>query len=197
MFHYGNPKNLGVPRTADDAIGLFSLFVAGTAPGEADQWLNMNTNDGILRVLLADHTYQTLNNVQARLAEFVQRRSKWDPAYKKVEVVYLGGITGLYAAANDVLYELDFVNITFVLAVVFLFCAVVYRSLVGRCCSWFRVSQQTSPRSSTCVWRISVSPSIPFRLFRWVSGWASTMASTRYRASATSARRAGAWRMPS
>ena len=29
------------------------------------------------------------------------------------------------------LYELDFVNITFVLAVVFLFCAVVYRSLVA------------------------------------------------------------------
>jgi predicted RND superfamily exporter protein len=131
MFHYGNPKYLAVPRTADDAIGLFSLWVAGTAPGEADQWLNMNTNDGILRVLLADHTYQTLNNVQARLAEFVQRRSKWDPAYKKVEVVYLGGIAGLYAAANDVLYELDFVNITFVLAVVFLFCAVVYRSLVA------------------------------------------------------------------
>jgi predicted RND superfamily exporter protein len=131
MFHYGNPKYLAVPRTADDAMGLYLLFVQGTAPGEAEQWLNMNTNDGILRVLLADHTYQTLNNIQARLAEFVQRRSRWDPAYKEVEVVYLGGIAGLYAAANDVLYELDFVNITFVLGVVFLFCAVVYRSMVA------------------------------------------------------------------
>jgi predicted RND superfamily exporter protein len=131
MFHYGNPKYLAVPRTADDAMGLYLLFVQGTAPGEAEQWLNMDTNDGILRVLLADHTYQTLNNIQARLAEFVQRRSRWDPAYKEVEVVYLGGIAGLYAAANDVLYELDFVNITFVLGVVFLFCAVVYRSMVA------------------------------------------------------------------
>jgi predicted RND superfamily exporter protein len=131
MFHYGNPKYLAVPRTSDDAMGLYLLFVQGTAPGEADQWLNMNKNDGILRVLLADHTYQTLNDIQARLADFVQRRSRWDPSYKEVEVVYLGGIAGLYAAANDVLYELDFVNITFVLAVVFLFCAVVYRSLVA------------------------------------------------------------------
>jgi len=81
-------------------------------------------------VLLSDHTYSTLNNIQARLAEFVQRR-KWDPAFKKVEIVYLGGIAGLYAAANDVLYQLDFINITFVLGVVFLFCAVVYRSLVA------------------------------------------------------------------
>jgi uncharacterized protein len=131
MFHYGNPKYLAVPRTADDAMGLYFLFMQGTAPGEADQWIDLNNNDGILRVLLSDHTYSTLNNIQAHLAEFVQRRAKWDPAYKKVEIVYLGGIAGLYAAANDVLYQLDFINITFVLGVVFLFCAVVYRSLVA------------------------------------------------------------------
>jgi predicted RND superfamily exporter protein len=130
MFHYGNPKYLAVPRTADDAMGLYILFMQGTAPGEAEQWIDLNNNDGILRVLLSDHTYSTLNNIQAHLAEFLQRR-KWDPAFKKVEIVYLGGIAGLYAAANDVLYQLDFINITFVLGVVFLFCAVVYRSLVA------------------------------------------------------------------
>jgi len=130
MFHYGNPKYLAVPRTADDAMGLYFLFMQGTAPGEADQWINLNTNDGILRVLLSYHTYMTLNNIQARLAEFINRR-QWDPALKKVEIVYLGGIAGLYAAANDVLYQLDFINITFVLGVVFLFCTVVYRSFVA------------------------------------------------------------------
>ncbi len=131
MFHYGSPKYLAIPRTNDDAFGLYSLFVQGMAPGEADQWLNLNYSDACLRVLLTDHTYNTLNDIQARLAEFVQRRAKWDAAYKKVEILYLGGIAGLYAAANDVLYQLDFINITFVLAVVFLFCAVTYRSLVA------------------------------------------------------------------
>jgi len=131
MFHYGNPKYLAIPRTTDDALGLFFLFVQGTAPGEADLWLNMNKNDAILRVLLTDHTYQTLADLQTNLREFVARRAKWDPALKKVEILYLGGIAGLYAAANDVLYQLDFINITFVLGVVFLFCAVTYRSLVA------------------------------------------------------------------
>ena len=51
MFHYGNPKYLAVPRTSDDAMGLYLLFVGGTAPGEAEQWLNMNKNDAILRVI--------------------------------------------------------------------------------------------------------------------------------------------------
>jgi predicted RND superfamily exporter protein len=91
----------------------------------------MNKNDAILRVLLTDHTYQTLADLQTNLREFVARRAKWDPALKKVEILYLGGIAGLYAAANDVLYQLDFINITFVLGVVFLFCAVTYRSLVA------------------------------------------------------------------
>lgn len=131
MFHYGHPKFLATPRSADDAFFLFFLYVQGTAPEEADQWLNLTENDSILRVLLTDHTYDTLNDLQARLHEFAGRRSKWDPATKKVDIVYLGGIAGLYAAANDVLYRLDFINITFVLSVVFLFCAITYRSLVA------------------------------------------------------------------
>lgn len=131
MFHYGHPKLLATPRSTDDAYFLFFLYVQGTAPEEADQWLNMGANDAILRLLLTDHTYETLNNIQARLAEFVSRRAKWDSAFKKVEILYLGGIAGLYAAANDVLYQLDFINISFVLAVVFLFCAITYRSVVA------------------------------------------------------------------
>jgi predicted RND superfamily exporter protein len=46
-------------------------------------------------------------------------------------VWYLAGLAGLYQAANDVLYQLDFLNITFVLAVVFLFCVISFRSFVA------------------------------------------------------------------
>jgi predicted RND superfamily exporter protein len=72
-----------------------------------------------------------LNRVQRELADFVNGRQHADPAFEKIEVLYLGGIAGLYASANDVLYEIDFLNITFVLGVVFLFCAVTYRSIVA------------------------------------------------------------------
>jgi uncharacterized protein len=131
MFHYAEPRYRTVPATVDDAYGLFTLFVMGTAPGEADWWLSMLNNDACMRVLLRDHTYETLSRLQRRLDEFVTARSRSDPAFRHIDVLYLGGIAGLYAAANDVLYQIDFLNITFVLAVVFLFCAVTYRSIVA------------------------------------------------------------------
>ncbi len=131
MFHYGEPKYRTIPAGTDDAFALFTLFVAGTAPGEADAWLSLSNNDACMRVLLRDHTYSTLTRVQKELADFVSSRQHTDPAFEKIEVLYLGGIAGLYASANDVLYEIDFLNITFVLGVVFLFCAVTYRSLVA------------------------------------------------------------------
>jgi predicted RND superfamily exporter protein len=131
MFHYGEPKYRAIPAGTDDSFALFTLFVAGTAPEEADAWLSLTNNDACMRVLLRDHTYSTLNRVQARLADFVNGRQHADPAFEKIEVLYLGGIAGLYASANDVLYKIDFLNITFVLGVVFLFCAVTYRSIVA------------------------------------------------------------------
>jgi len=130
MFHYGHPKYRSLPITTDDAAGLFTLFRQGQAPGEAEQWLDELHNDVILRVLLKDHTYSTLRALERELADF-QRQEVEDPGLAKVKILYLGGLAGLYAAANDVLYELDLLNITFVLAVICLFCIITYRSFVA------------------------------------------------------------------
>lgn len=131
MFHYAVPKFRSLPVTQSEASFLWLLFAQGTAPGEAAQWQDDMHGDTVLRVLLTDHTYGTLNTLQARLRRFVQQRQAWDPALSKVSVLYLSGLAGLYAAANDVLATVDFLNITFVLAVVFILCAIEYRSIVA------------------------------------------------------------------
>jgi hypothetical protein len=51
MFHYAEPKYRTIPTTIDDAYGLFTLFMMGTAPGEADVWLSLANNDACMRVL--------------------------------------------------------------------------------------------------------------------------------------------------
>jgi predicted RND superfamily exporter protein len=48
-----------------------------------------------------------------------------------VQVHYLGGEAGLFLAANDVLKQLDFINITFVLLVIYICCAFTFRSLTA------------------------------------------------------------------
>lgn len=131
MFNYAQPKYRSIPLTQGDAANLWFLFSQGTAPGEDAQWLDSMHSDTVLRVLLTDHTYDTLKTLQARLNQFMRERREWDPALRKVNVFYMGGLAGLYTAANDVLYRIDFLNITFVLGVVFLLCALTYRSIVA------------------------------------------------------------------
>jgi predicted RND superfamily exporter protein len=132
MFHYGYPKYLGVPETLEMSGNLWFLFLNGSAPGELERFIsNRSNNDTCIRVLLRDHTYGTLNDVRAEIAKFVQERVAPDPNLNRVEVHFLAGIAGLYLAANDVLKQLDFLNISFVLAVVWLFCVISFRSFVA------------------------------------------------------------------
>jgi uncharacterized protein len=132
MFHYGFPKFLAMPDSLQMSGNLWFLFLNGSAPGELERYIsNRSNNDTCIRVLLKDHTYDTLNEIRARIKRFVAQRVTPDPALNRVKVLYLGGIAGLYLAANDRLYELDVLNITFVLAVVWMFCLFSFSSFVA------------------------------------------------------------------
>jgi predicted RND superfamily exporter protein len=84
-----------------------------------------------MRLLLPDHTYTRLNSVREHISRFVDQRVTPDPALRKVSVAYLGGAAGLYLAANDVLKKLDFINITFVLLMIYVCCAFTFRSFTA------------------------------------------------------------------
>jgi predicted RND superfamily exporter protein len=132
MFHYGYPKYLGVPQSMEMSGNLWFLFLNGSAPGELERFIsNRSNNDTCIRVLLRDHTYDTLNDIRSEVKKFVAQRVTPDPDLNQVQVHFLAGIAGLYLAANDVLKQLDFLNISFVLAVVWLFCVISFRSFVA------------------------------------------------------------------
>jgi uncharacterized protein len=132
MFHYGHPKYYANPRTAQIAGNLWYLFLGGTAPGEMEHYIaNTGASNTCIRIMMANHTYQTLADVQAKIGFFVKSHVTDNPAFSKVHVLYMGGIAGLYAAANKVLFDLDFYNISFVLACVFIFCVISFRSFVA------------------------------------------------------------------
>ncbi len=132
MFHYGHPKFYANPRTTQIAGNLWYLFLGGTAPGEMEHYIaNTQADNTCIRIMMVNHTYQTLAEVETKLGAFVQSRVAHNPAFSKVNVLYMGGIAGLYAAANKVLFDLDFYNISFVLICVFLFCVISFRSIVA------------------------------------------------------------------
>jgi predicted RND superfamily exporter protein len=132
LFHYGYPKYLAMPDSQEMSGNLWFLFINGSAPGELERYIsNRISDDTCIRVLLKDHTYDTLNEIRDRISAFVATRVTPDPALSNVKVLYVAGIAGLYLGANDVLKQLDFLNITFVLAVVWMFCLFSFRSFVA------------------------------------------------------------------
>jgi uncharacterized protein len=145
MFHNGYPKFIAIPTGFDQSryqkvsVGielggnLWFMFLGGTAPGEMERYFahSPHVNSSCIRLLLPDHTYGRLNRLRDDIRTFVQRRIIPDPRLSEVKLQYLGGEAGLFLAANDVLKQLDFMNITFVLLVIFLCCAFTFRSFTA------------------------------------------------------------------
>jgi uncharacterized protein len=132
MFHYAHPKFFAIPRNPQQSGNLWYLFLGGTAPGEMERYISSTAaQDTCIRIYMADHTYGTLADATKGLEDFVAQYVAKNPSLSKVHVLYMGGIAGLYAAANDVLFELDLINITFVLVVVFVFSVLAFRSFVA------------------------------------------------------------------
>jgi uncharacterized protein len=133
MFHNGHPKYHNLPSSVRLAGGLWYLFLGGTAPGEIERFFaySPKMTSSCIRLFLKDHTYDRLNRVREELRDFVATHVTNDPKLDKVQVNFLGGDSGLYLAANDVLYRLDLINITFVLAVIYLCCTFAFRSPIA------------------------------------------------------------------
>jgi predicted RND superfamily exporter protein len=145
MFHNGYPKFIAIPTGFEEShfqkipVGvelggnLWFMFLGGTAPGEMERFFahSPHMTSSCIRLLLPDHTYSRLNRLRDDIRIFVAQRVKPDPRLSKVQVHYLGGVAGLFLAANDVLKQLDFINITFVLLVIYICCAFTFRSLTA------------------------------------------------------------------
>lgn len=134
MFHYGHPKYFGMPRNPQQAGNLWYLFLGGTAPGDMEHYIsNTEAKETCMRVMLRNHTGETLTRIELEIGDFLRSYAGGNPNYAKVTVGYMAGLAGLYAAANDVLYRVEMVNIGLVLFCVFVFCAALFGSWLAGC----------------------------------------------------------------
>jgi predicted RND superfamily exporter protein len=133
MFHNGHPKYRNIPSSVKLNGALWYMFLGGTAPGEIERFFahSPKMTSACIRLFLPDHTYDRLNRVRQELRDFVATHVEHNPELSQVKVHFLGGDSGLYLAANDVLYRLDLINITFVLVVIYLCCTFSFRSPVA------------------------------------------------------------------
>src|SRR5262249_8185376 len=148
------PKFLRVPESTELAGNLWFLYLSGTAPGEMERFLaDRQASAACIRVLLRGHTYDTLNQLLTEVTMFSRSHAgvtitagaeatlrglnvpgvpiQPDPTLSQVRINMLGGIGGLYAAANQVLKYTDFFNLTLTLIAVGICCAFEFGSIVA------------------------------------------------------------------
>ncbi len=146
MFHYAHPKYQRIPDGVQLSGNLWYLYLTGTAPGEMERFIpNQQANATCLRVLLRDHTYLTLSTVLEEIQDFAKSKGfvqkpgdakgifdgKETKDLSRVQIRFMGGIAGLYAAANEVLKYTDFFNLTLTLLAVGICCAIEFRSVTA------------------------------------------------------------------
>lgn len=130
LLHNGFPKFLALPDSNELSATLWTFFFGSSAPDEPQSFFAYSPamTNACVRVLLPDHTYARLARLRKDIDAFVRDRVATDPGLNQVKVRYLGGDAGLYLATDDVISRLNIVNLSLVLAAIFICCAIVFRS---------------------------------------------------------------------
>mgnify|MGYP005840526899 CR=1 FL=1 len=140
VIHDGDERYYHIPRIGDPDMGYYEdidmvkravgeylfLYSLGTA-GEFDFLVDYEYKNTNINVFLKDMEAQTIKEIIAKTKEFVVKN--WTA--KGVVVEIAGGLAGVVGAINEELGTGLVENMLQISAIVFFFCAVLLRSLVG------------------------------------------------------------------
>jgi uncharacterized protein len=128
LAHGNDPKEESVPATQKAIADLIQLAAMGMAPGEMDPWLSPDYANGNVRLYLKSHEGNVLSGVINRMMSYI----KGNPGLMQNAVPKpAGGVGGILAAANQVIEVKNDQILFIVLAIIFVLCAVTYRSIVA------------------------------------------------------------------
>jgi len=123
-LHYGDPK-WGIQSFHDRRYMamLVFMFSQGCEPGEMDLYMSRDGKLANVICFVKDHKGETIEKVLNRARTFIEKHPS-----DKIEFKLAGGLIGVLGAANEVIARSEVVSILLALFVVFLTCAITYRS---------------------------------------------------------------------
>ncbi len=129
MLAYGNdPKMESIPTSQQAIQNMVIMIQMGAAPGEMDTWADPQMTSTNVKLYLRNHEGPVLNEVISRVTNFV----KENPGLMKhADPKPAGGLGGILAAANHVIEVKNDQILLIVLAIIFVLCAVTYRSVLA------------------------------------------------------------------
>jgi len=122
VLYEDNPRyeELGLDKMMNGE--LFYIFLAGTQPGDLDRYCDAMYQNGGITLYFRDHRGSTIRTAVASMKEFIKQNPM-----EKAEIQLAGGLVGVLAAVNEVIFSGQVESIALALLVVLLTSAVTYR----------------------------------------------------------------------
>lgn len=122
----GNARYQELGNSADENGELVYMFVSGADPGDMDRYADPQALNGAVTLFFRDHQGETIRTAIARVKEYVAANPLQD-----AEFLLAGGLVGVLAAVNEVIFAGQIEAIALALLVLVVCCMVTYRSTVA------------------------------------------------------------------
>lgn len=126
VLNEGNPRFQELGRDALVNGELLYMYLSGADPGDLDRYTDVQYQTGAVTLFFRDHKGSTIRTAVARIKDFIAENgteaAEWELA---------GGLIGVLAAVNEVIFAGQIESIALALLVVLITCSVTYRSGVA------------------------------------------------------------------
>lgn len=102
---------------------LLYMYLSGSDPGDLDRFADVQYQNGAVTMFLRDHRGETIRTAIARIKDFAARNPMEGAEYQLA-----GGLIGVLAAVNEVIFSGQVESIALALLVILITCSLTYRS---------------------------------------------------------------------
>lgn len=123
LLHEGNPRYFRIGNDQTANAEFLYIAMAGSDPGDIDRFVDRKYRNGAVQMVFRDHKGDTIRTAFQAIRDYQEENP-----IEGVEYRLAGGLIGLLAAVNEVIFSSQLQSIALALLILFLMCAFAYRS---------------------------------------------------------------------
>ncbi len=123
LLHENNPRYYRVAYDKEFNAELIYIAMAGSDPGDVDRFVDYKYRNGSIQMFFRDHKGDTIRTAIQAIKNYAAENPMEGAGYQLA-----GGLIGVLAAVNEVLLSGQLQSIALALLLLFVFCAMAYRT---------------------------------------------------------------------
>lgn len=123
LLHEGNPRYFRIGSDQIANAEFLYIAMAGSDPGDIDRFVDYKYRNGAVQMVFRDHKGDTIRTAFQAIRDYEKENPIEGADYRLA-----GGLIGVLAAVNEVIFSSQLQSIALALLILFIMCAVAYRS---------------------------------------------------------------------